>query len=129
MRNVIRYISQMKEVLPEKTLTALIRNRKMKNDSCEKLIRKDIVLYQKLDEVASTSSDKGSIEIDEFGDSNDDSLRGTSSTISNLGNDSDEAQENNTNLSKCEAMESITVSSHKNEMITKEKDEEGTYRK
>ncbi|KAK4737419.1 hypothetical protein R3W88_001116 [Solanum pinnatisectum] len=39
---------------------------------------------------ASTSSDKGSIEIDEFGDSNDDYLRGTSSTISNLGNDAED---------------------------------------
>ncbi|KAK6779960.1 hypothetical protein RDI58_022144 [Solanum bulbocastanum] len=81
-------------------------------------------------EVPSTSSDKGSIEIDEFGDSNDDSLRGTSSTISNLGNNSDDqTQENNMNLSECEATESITVSSDESEKITKAKDKDGTYRK
>ncbi|KAG5583474.1 hypothetical protein H5410_054101 [Solanum commersonii] len=71
----------------------------LRNDDTQKAI----VLCQKLDEVASTSSDKGSAAIEEFGDSNDDSLRGTSSTISNLGNDSDKTHENNMNLSECEA--------------------------
>ncbi|XP_015089487.1 calmodulin binding protein PICBP-like [Solanum pennellii] len=95
----------------------------LKNDDTQNAI----VLSQKLDEVASTSSDKGSVEIEKFGDSNDDSLRGTSSTISNLGNDGDETQENNMNLSECEAMESSTVSSDENEKITE--DEGETYRK
>ncbi|KAK6786423.1 hypothetical protein RDI58_014948 [Solanum bulbocastanum] len=76
----------------------------------------------KLDEVTSTSSDKGSIEMEKFGDSNDDS---TSSTISNLGNDGDETQENNMNLSKCEATESIIVSSDENEKITEAEDDNG----
>lgn len=48
----------------------------LRNDDTQKAI----VLCQKLDEVASTSSNKGSAAIEEFGDSNDDSLRGTSST-------------------------------------------------
>ncbi|KAG5599588.1 hypothetical protein H5410_030958 [Solanum commersonii] len=39
---------------------------------------------------SNTLSDNGSIEIDEPGDSNDDSQRGASSNISNLGNDCDE---------------------------------------
>uniref|UniRef100_M1CXC4 PNCBP n=2 Tax=Solanum tuberosum TaxID=4113 RepID=M1CXC4_SOLTU len=71
----------------------------LRNDDTQKAI----VLCKKLDEVASTSSDKGSAAIEEFGDSNDDSLRGTSSTISNLGNDGDKPHENNMNLSECEA--------------------------
>ncbi|KAK4725406.1 hypothetical protein R3W88_028185 [Solanum pinnatisectum] len=93
-----------------------------KNDDTQKAI----FLCKKLDEVTSTSSDKGSVEIEEFGDSNDDS---TSSTISNLGNDGDETQENNMNLSECEATESITVSSDENEKITEAEDDNGTYRK
>ncbi|KAK4725410.1 hypothetical protein R3W88_028189 [Solanum pinnatisectum] len=98
-------------------------NRSMsKNDDTQKAI----VLCKKLDEVTSTSSDKGSVEIEEFGDSNDDS---TSSTISNLGNDGDETQENNMNLSECEATESIPVSSDENEKITEAEDDNGTYRK
>ncbi|KAK6778959.1 hypothetical protein RDI58_025677 [Solanum bulbocastanum] len=64
-----------------------------KNDDTQKAI----VLCKKLDEVTNTSSDKGSVEIEGFGDSNDDS---TSFTISNLGNDNDETQENNMNLSE-----------------------------
>ncbi|KAK4716244.1 hypothetical protein R3W88_014582 [Solanum pinnatisectum] len=43
-----------------------------------------------------------SVEIEEFGDSNDDS---TSFTISNLGNNGDETQVNNMNLSECEKIE------------------------
>ncbi|KAG5632090.1 hypothetical protein H5410_003807 [Solanum commersonii] len=104
-------------------------NRKTKNESWKKLRRKALVLCQKLDDVASTSSNKGSIEIDEFGDLNDDSLRGTSSTISNLGNDGDETQENNMNISECEATESIIVSSDENKKITEEKDEDKTNKK
>ncbi|KAK6781961.1 hypothetical protein RDI58_019757 [Solanum bulbocastanum] len=84
---------------------------------------------EELDAVASTSSDKGSIEIDEFGDSNGDSLRETSSTISNLGNNGDETQENKMNLSECEATESITISSDENKKITKVEDKDETYRK
>ncbi|KAH0721280.1 hypothetical protein KY290_006203 [Solanum tuberosum] len=94
----------------------------LKNDDTQKAI----VLCKKLDEVTSTSSDKGSVEREEFGDSNDDS---TSSTISNLGNDGDKTQENNMNLSECEATESITVSSNENEKITEAEDDNGTYRK
>ncbi|KAG5580527.1 hypothetical protein H5410_051154 [Solanum commersonii] len=71
----------------------------------------------------------GSIEIDEFSDANDYSLRGTSSTISNLGYDVDETQENNMNLSECEAMKSTVVSSDENKKLTEEEDEDGTYRK
>ncbi|TMW98539.1 hypothetical protein EJD97_003906 [Solanum chilense] len=97
----------------------------LKNDDTQNAI----VLCQKLNEVASTSSDKGSVEIEEFGDSNDDSQRGTSSTISNLGNDGDQTQENNMNLSECEAMETSTVSSDENEKITEAEDEDETYRK
>ncbi|KAK4716331.1 hypothetical protein R3W88_014669 [Solanum pinnatisectum] len=69
--------------------------------------QKAIVLCKKLDDVTSSSSGKGSVEIEEFGDSNDDSI---SSTISDLGNNGDETQENNMNLSECEDTESITVS-------------------
>ncbi|KAL3327193.1 hypothetical protein AABB24_037740, partial [Solanum stoloniferum] len=93
-----------------------------KNDDTQKAI----ILCKKLDEVTNTSSDKGSVEIEEFGDSNDDS---TSSTISNLGNDGDETQENNMNLSECEPTESITVSRDENEKITEAEDDNGTYRK
>ncbi|XP_049376086.1 calmodulin binding protein PICBP-like [Solanum verrucosum] len=73
----------------------------LKNDDTQKAI----VLCKKLDEVTSTLSDKGSVEIEKF----DDSLSGTSSTISNLGNDGDKTHENNMNLSECEA----TVSKQK----------------
>ncbi|KAK6773757.1 hypothetical protein RDI58_028995 [Solanum bulbocastanum] len=80
-------------------------------------------------EAQSTSSDKRLIEIYEFGDSNDDSLRGTSSNSPNLGNNGDETQENSMNLSECEATESIIVSSDENEMIIEAEDENRTYRK
>ncbi|PHT44819.1 hypothetical protein CQW23_13977 [Capsicum baccatum] len=93
--------------------------------------KRNSVLYQKLDEVTSTSSDKASVEgkakqelkenghtklepeaqIDEkeaCGDSND-SQKGTSFATSNAGNDSDETQEN--------------------DMIVHSEDNDGTYRK
>ncbi|PHU05958.1 hypothetical protein BC332_26780 [Capsicum chinense] len=95
------------------------------------LDKRNSVLYQKLDEVTSTSSDKASVEgkakqelkenghtklepeaqIDEkeaCGDSND-SQKGTSFATSNAGNDSDETQEN--------------------DMIVHSEDNDGTYRK
>ncbi|XP_055809211.1 calmodulin binding protein PICBP-like [Solanum dulcamara] len=120
--------------------------------------QKALVLCQKLDEVTSTSSDKVLVEEkakrqakedgrsklerearinvskashkkEKFGDSNDDSLRGTSSTITKLGNNSDETQENNMDLSECEATESITASSDENKKLTEAEDEDGTNRK
>ncbi|KAK4734243.1 hypothetical protein R3W88_008504 [Solanum pinnatisectum] len=58
-----------------------------KNEECDKAYKSDegSITRENIN-IAITSSDKGSIEIDEFGDLNDDSLRGTSFTISNLGN-------------------------------------------
>ncbi|KAK6773767.1 hypothetical protein RDI58_029005 [Solanum bulbocastanum] len=62
-----------------------------KNEECDKAYMSDegSITIENTDNPHEKQENKerGSIEIDEFGDSNDDSLRGTSSTISNLGND------------------------------------------